>query len=894
MGWGAGWYSRPIGVQSGLVIEQLGLLERSEQLSVLAGAFANVRESGGGRMVLVSGEAGIGKTSLARRFCDQSGASARVLWGACDVLFTPRPLGPLVDVAELTGGDLADVIERAAVPYEVAAAVGRELERTPPTILVLEDIHAADEATLDVLRLLARRLPGLPAVVIATYRDVGLDRWHPLRVVLGEVAAASPIDRLRLTPLSREAVAVLAGAHGAAVDELYLKTAGNPFFVTEALAAQDEEIPATVRDAVLGRAARLGPKARMLLDAIAVAGRQAELWLLEVLASEYLDSLEECIGSGIVVNRTHAVAFCHELARLAVDESIPLQRRLALHRSALAALESPPQGPQELARLAHHAQAAGDAESVLKFAPLAGSHASRLGAHREAAVHYGEALRFQQLLPSDARAALFAGRAVELFLTVQLEEAEAAMEQALRCHEELSVRPAKGAALTFLAQLRWHVGSLPEALATAWSALEELEGLAGKELVSAYAMMTTLQLAAEDPASAMTWAKRAQNLAGQIDDLPSRILALQMVGWVEFLTGTPGGVEKLASTLELGLEAGLEDVVAVTYNILVRTAGRLRQWGTAARYLRAGLDYCSTRDIDIWRYYLLGWEAKTLVAHGQWTEAAQIALICLEKECPFARIHALLALGLVRARRGDPDAWGPLDEALSHAESREELQWIGPVAVARAEAAWLEGRRDAVGPELEPALGFPMRRGDPYATALVYWRWRAGLDVEIPAETDDDPHLLQMAGDWGGANQRWTAIGCPYEAAFALIDADDEATLQRALAELQALGARPAAGIVARKLRERGALNVRRGQRPATRANPANLTPREVEVLTLVADGLHNSEIAGRLFLAEKTVAHHVSAILRKLGVSNRVQAVTEATRLGINSSAGSAIRTTE
>ena len=133
-----------------------------------------------------------------------------MLWGACDVLFTPRPLGPFVDIAELVGGDLADVIESGAVPYEIAASVVRELERRRPSILVLEDVHAADEATLDVVRVLARRVEGLPAVVIADVRDVGLDRWHPLRVVLGEIGAVSRIERLRLEPLSREAVARLA------------------------------------------------------------------------------------------------------------------------------------------------------------------------------------------------------------------------------------------------------------------------------------------------------------------------------------------------------------------------------------------------------------------------------------------------------------------------------------------------------------------------------------------------------------------------------------------------------------------------------------------------------------------------------------------------------------
>ena len=141
-----------------------------------------------------------------------------------------------------------------------------------------------------------------------------------------------------------------------------------------------------------------------------------------------------------------------------------------------------------------------------------------------------------------------------------------------------------------------------------------------------------------------------------------------------------------------------------------------------------------------------------------------------------------------------------------------------------------------------------------------------------------------MGGDWAAASERWAAGGCVYSTSFALMDADDDAVLQRALRQLQALGAKPAAAIFARKLRERGALNVPRGHRATTRANPASLTPRELEVLTLLAGGLRNSEIADRLFVSQKTVDHHVSSILRKLGVPNRIQAGIEATRLGIAS----------
>lgn len=164
---------------------------------------------------------------------------------------------------------------------------------------------------------------------------------------------------------------------------------------------------------------------------------------------------------------------------------------------------------------------------------------------------------------------------------------------------------------------------------------------------------------------------------------------------------------------------------------------------------------------------------------------------------------------------------------------------------------------------------------------LAYWRWQAGILEEIPPGAAE-PYALRIAGDWAQAAEFWTQIGCPYEAALALAEADDDDQLRRALEELHTLGARPAAAIIARRLRKRGARGLPRGPRPATRRNPANLTPRELEVLALVAQGLRNAEIGERLFLSAKTVDHHVSAILRKLGVRTRGEASAEAVRLGL------------
>jgi ATP/maltotriose-dependent transcriptional regulator MalT len=308
----------------------------------------------------------------------------------------------------------------------------------------------------------------------------------------------------------------------------------------------------------------------------------------------------------------------------------------------------------------------------------------------------------------------------------------------------------------------------------------------------------------------------------------------------------------------------------------------VRSYATAKRYTEEAIEYTRERDLGPKLDYLVALRARCDLEQGRWRAAADAAELVLRQPGTVvqARVMALVVLGRLRARTGEGDVWEPLDEALSLAPS-EDLRQAGAVAAARAEAAWLAGDREAVRASTEAAFALACERGDSWlAGELAQWRAAAGIGDEAPVPAAE-PFALQLAGESARAAAPWEEIGCPYEAALALAG-DDEDAMQHALDELQRLGARPAAQAVARRLRERGVRRVARGPRAVTRSNYAGLTPRQLEVLGLVAAGLQNAEIAERLVLSPKTVEHHVSAILGKLSVRSRREARAVAVRLGV------------
>src|SRR5919197_1755078 len=712
------------------------LLERAAELSMLAERLAAVGRGSGGQVLLVSGEAGVGKTTLLRRFCEQRGRSARILWGACDPLFTPSPLGPLLAVAEESGGELRAVVERGAMPYAVVAALAHELSARAPTVFVLEDLHWADEATLDVLRLVARRVEAVPALVVASYRDEELGRSHPLRLLLGELPANGSITRLELSGFSPETVAQLAEHSAIDACELFERTRGNPFFVTEALAADTTQLPSTVRDAVLARASRLAPSARAVLDAVAVGPQPTELWLLEALVDVPLRALDQCLSSGMLKAEGNRVAFRHELARVALDGSLAPDVRLDLHRRALVALATPPSGAPDYARLAHHADAAGDGEAVLRFAPTAAEHASSVGAHREAQEQYARALRFAAGIAPEARADLLQRFADEGYLTDMRAGGGQALDEVLAIHRGRGDRLKVGDALRLRSRLLVCIGRTAEARVAAQEAVATLEQLPpGPELARACGSLSQVAMLGDEADETVEWGLRAIELAERVGDTAALVHALNNVGTIELLRGNPAGRAKLERSLTLSRQQELVTDVGRAYINLAAAHARGRQWTLADLYIGPGIEYCREHGLEAWMSCLVAGRAESALAQGRWDDAAATAGSILNAPASSVispRFGALIVLALVRARRGDAGYRPLLDEALEIARSVGDLQFLAPVSAARAEVALLEGRAEAVAPETEAPLMQAIELRDPSSAGeLAVWRRRAGLEEEI-------------------------------------------------------------------------------------------------------------------------------------------------------------------
>jgi DNA-binding CsgD family transcriptional regulator len=852
------------------------LLERDRDLCRLAAALEQA-SAGHGHIVLVSGEAGIGKTTFVEHFMATSAASARVLAGHCDPLSTPTPLGPLYDIARQTGGRLLGQLENEAPRAAIFSSLLAQLSVGEQTALVvIEDIHWADEATLDLVKYLGRRIASTKILVVLTCRDDEVAGQPSLRLLLGDLAVSRATLRIELPRLSKDAVRLLIAGRPVDACALHRQTSGNPFYVTEVLSSASGGLPATVRDAVLARASRLSPSGQAVLDAAAVIGSRIDPAMVERVLGSAAHGLSECIGVGVLEADGDNVAFRHELARDAVLGNIDPARRRDLNRLALEALGNSGSRRTDLALLVQYAAGAGDAGAVLEYGVPAARAAAAVGAHRQAAAHYARVMAHAGDRPAAERAGYCEAYAEECAIVDELPEAERGRRLALDLWREAGDRLKEG---ENLAELAWPLvrgGRNADAEETSRAAIEVLETLPpSRQLANAYRIKAHLTMLDRDCPAAVRLGQQAIALAERFDDRITIAAAENVIGSALLVSGEEGeGMAHLQRSIALGHEAGLDTVVGNGHMNIGASWGEQYRLADAERHIAEGIAYTTERDLDYANHYMHAWLALVRLYQGRWSESAEIAtgLLARPNLSVISRIMALVALGRVRARRGDADVDVVLDEALELATQTGTLQRLAPVRAARAEAAWLAG--DGPRAAAEAAAAYPLATLHChrwFTGELALWRRLGGEAIATPTWAAP-PFLFQLRGDCSRAAAAWENLGCIYEQARALAEGDGEAQIA-ALEIFVRLGAAPAAAALRRRMRSAGMRRIPRGPRESTRQNAFGLTTRELQILDCLSSGLTNNGIGARLHVSPKTVDHHVSSVLAKLGAASRAEA---------------------
>ncbi len=863
------------------------LIERDRELAQLAGLFETVRR-GRGHIALVSGEAGIGKTTLIRKLRSSLPPGWRLAAGGCDALFTPRALGPVRDIAAVLGPGLEAALEtgdRAQIHAAMLDALGSRTGggEPGPILIIWEDMHWADQATLDLLRFLGRRIAFVPVLLVLSSREDEPGAPLAVRNVLRELPDGAATE-IALKPLSPKAVGALARQAGLAADRLYQLTAGNPFLVSEMLAAGEATsgLPASVREAVAVRQARLDGEARELLELLSAVPAAVPMDLVARLVPDRAEFLAGLLtGQGILqASAAGDLRFRHEIARLATFERLTATTRRAHHARILAALRAMGQGaPPD--QMVHHAAGALDGAAVIELAPLAAARAAASGAHREAAAHLATALRFVEEAGAELAAHLHEQWAYESGLAARIDDdVMYARRQAILLWRLLN-RPDKvGENLRWLSRLHWYRGEAPEAARLADQAISVLESIPpSAEQAMAYSLRSQLHMLNDQMDDAVLWGNRALALEAQFPNPDLKAHALNNVGTAMVFRGRTEGIALLEESLAISLRHGLHEHAARAYTNLSEYAVEFRHFDLAERILSEGIAFDSQHDLDSWTYYLSGRQALLRLEQGRLKDAETISrgIIARERLTLVMRLPALQVLARAALRTSAPDAGDLMEQAFADALATDELQHIVPARLTLIEQAWLTGNAAAADEHLDALLALSAQDRHPWNIGeRAVWARRFGRAVPgIQPNELPEPFRLELTGDLSAAAAAWDALGMPYAAAIVRSRIEDAGALADAVRELQSMGAEAAVSRARRHASELGLTRAlprpRRGAYKAAREHPLGLTRREQDVLKLIIRGYSNREISEELGRSLRTVEHHVSAVISKLGAANRM-----------------------
>lgn len=846
----------------------MSLVERDRALQVLSALFDEAA-SGRGRVALVRGEAGIGKTALIGHFV-ASLDDAHVLWGGCDDLLTAQPLSPVWDMVFDEPGleeSLRDD-DRQTTFRSVLDLLSRSLR---PTVMVMEDVHWADEATLDLIKFVGRRINRTHGLLVLSYRDVEVKGDHPLKVAMGDLPYGV-VERIHLEPLSSEGVSEIAGGDADA-DDLWKLTGGNPFFVSEVLAAGNGSVPQSIRDAVVARVQRLSEPAREVVELASVSPGRIEVTIVNDVLGDPAGAIAECEEAGVLELKGDALSFRHELARRAVEGDLAeIERR----RLNLACLEAAERLGFDLARLAHHARKAEDPAAIVRILPESARRAADVESHSEALANLRALEPFLDAMTVAQLADHYDLWAYEEYLA--RDAGSEIIEKAIELRRELGDPAALGNSLLLASRIAWVRSKRDEALAYVEEALHVLGPVGGDELALAYSTVSQLAMLGNEEGRALEFGKKALDLVGD-RKTQARAHALNNIGAVIMHNHYPEGVSELEESYRISRELGASHDTGRAAVNLAWGYIQVKELELARRWVEEALEITSGAEMPSFESYAYTEKAMWHELRGEWDIAETLCRDLLDGSALLStsRATTMMVLARVQTRRGETDASSLVTKAMAIAEEADEIQRLGPAAAVAAEHHWLGGDlpdrllgRAVEIRDLCASLG-----GHWLAGEVSQWLHLGGVVTDHPKELPE-PYKHLVEGAWRQAAAWWASKNVDYERAVALSLGDVDAQLE-ALDVLDRLGAVPLASRVRTALHAAGVKGVPRGPQRATRDNPLGLTARQSDVLELLRDGLTNAEIADRLFISTRTVDHHVSAILAKLGAANRSEAVDKA-----------------
>ncbi len=831
-----------------------------------------------GQIILLSGGAGMGKTSATKEFIDSLPTSLPSYMGYCDPLFTPRPLGPILDILHASKETVNDwsANERNSIFLELINLMKE------PCVVVIEDVHWADYGTLDFIKFLNRRIHLTKCMVVLTFRP---DEIQEASILGLSHTINEAITRIKLKPLSKSIVLSLCQQYGVDGQHIYSLTNGNPFFTTEYLMNHSGGIPDSINNLIVSRISILNVKEQEALFKAALFPNPVPLKVVTALFKNWDKILRKSFELGFVSIERDSLRFRHEIVRLVIESSIPEFKKIVIHSDILEVLEE--DTDTDIIEIIHHAKGAKKYRKVAELAPKAARRARDLGVHKEAALLFKAAIDCTEKMDDGEWLNLLEEYSFECYLTNSLDEALDFRYRALKHIEGTDKVDKERAGINYcwLSRLFWYQANSKMAFKYGELAIEHLKNSVNKNIsAQTFSNFGQLHMLKGNYKNARHWSEKAYDLAKSVGNLDIQAHSLTNLGslLIRKESTAKEGFSHLKLAEELAIEAKNHDHAARIHTTLL--CDKIIKREDPSQIMEKTLDFASKYQVESYYHYDLAWRSYYLFQKGNWQESLSLSeqLLGVNNQAKINAFVAAISKCRILMRQGHTEIKKLLTQMAEVAQDTVEAQRTVPIATAMLEFEWLYEHtfedRSIIHSAIEQLAEDYGSRID--SGELAFWSSRVGMShpIEVPA---DNGFSYLIDRDTKKAIDSWSANYFPYELALSYCLGNND-QIREGFKILEDLQATQTKKRVREYLKESGRTTVPKGILKSTRTNPLHLTNRELGVLKEVSNGLTNVEIASKLFISSKTVDNHVSSILSKLDVSSRQKAIVRAMELKI------------